>query len=221
MDHDPRPARTRHTPTRRTRWLVAIGTIGALAAIAAAFALARPRRADPQRLVDLYAPGVRLGAPVSDSLRIRYRMRDGGLATAPLARGFRFREPLLYLAPPLPDAPDGAADLAVVIGAMPADPDAPARATDPATRVALSLPTSDVAAVVERRLRDTYGRGETRCFAEGLRTVFWPGADARGGVLLVVPTRATAFDFAFAARVVLGAERWETEFPDETECPRA
>jgi hypothetical protein len=211
--HDPRPA-------RRPRWLYALGALLVLVAIAVGAALARPRPADPQRLVDAYVPGLRLGEQVSDSLRIRYRLRDGSLAPAPLSRGFRFHEPFVFLGPPPPDAPDGVADVAVVIGKVPAEPLAPARRDDPATRVAVSLPTADVAAVVERRLREAYGdASEERCFGEGLRTLFWRGSEERGGALLVVPTRASAYTAAFAARLVLGSQRWETSFPDPVPCP--
>jgi hypothetical protein len=215
VDHDPRPARP-----RRARWLVALGAIGALIVVAVAVALTRPRPADPQRLVDVYLPGLRLGAPVSDSLRIRYRLRDGSLAPAPLSRGLRYQEPLLFLGPPAPDGPDGVDYVAVVLGKLPAEPLAPVERTDPATRLALSLPTESAVASAERRLRDAYGDAEERCFAEGLRTLYWRGTPERGGALLVAPTRATAYTSAFAARLVLGAERWESAFPDPTACPK-
>jgi hypothetical protein len=202
---------------RGRRWLWVVGVLGPVALIVVAgLAVLRARR-DPQRMIGVYVPGVRLGQSVTMQLQMRYRLHPGTLASAPLAREFKYTDPGLFVGPPRPSSLDGFGDLAIVIGDVPADPQHPATERAPASRVALSLPTADVVTRVERRLRDAYGRPETRCFAEGLRAAYWPGADARG-TLLVHPLHTSGYAMAFAARVVFGAERWEAEYGDPVAC---
>ena len=138
----------------------------------------------------------------------------------PLSREF------LHFDPPLlvggaPTATDGVGDLALALGDLPRSAGRSTPPNAPVSRVALSIPSPAAAERVEQRLRRLLGRPETKCFDEGIRTMYWRG-NRHGAALLVVPTHPdpALWQTPFGARVVLGAHSWEANYPRQSSCRR-
>lgn len=150
-------------------------TLGALAALSCADgSSAGP---DVQRALDVYAPGVRLGARVTDSLHQAYQL-------VPM--------PYVGYVDSTYQGPDGFHWLALNLDVYVEDTRSHTPVWARVESVSLTADSSAAAAAAEQRLRSLLGATpEEHCYAgpptgPHLRSLYWAGTSERG-VLLVIP----------------------------------
>jgi hypothetical protein len=150
-------------------------TLGALAALSCADGpSAGP---DVQNALDVYAPGVRLGARITDSIRQAYQL-------VPV--------PYVGYVDSTYEGPDGFHGLAINLDAYVEDPRSHMPSWARIEGVSLTADSAAAAAAAEQRLRALLGANpEEHCYAgpptrPHLRALYWAGTAERG-VLLVIP----------------------------------